>query len=122
MAQLAFRETANQDDNEGIFYTNYLQQIFSIQDFQCSSKDGTDANTVLENTVLTESDMEIQNCLYQNSYTAQCEVCNTGYALDEHKIVCSRIIDHCEEYDTSFACAKCEKDYIKSISLNGHHH
>lgn len=57
------------------------------------------------------------NCYYQNSYTAQCEICDEGYALDEHKLVCSRIIPNCKSYETAFECKKCEKGYILDIDL-----
>ena len=122
IAEQAFYETTEHDANNGSFYTNNFLHIFTSDHYFCTKKEGETNAVNNENTELTSININIQNCFYQNSYTGQCEICDEGYAIDELNLVCSRIIDHCEEYDSSFECKKCEKNYIRSIDMNGSHY
>ena len=93
--------------------------MFTFADFQCSAKAGTGfvGNNDNNTATVVDTDTDIQNCFYQNSYTNQCEICAKGYELDEKKLVCSRIIPNCKDYKSAYECEKCEKNYIKSMSL-----
>lgn len=54
-------------------------------------------------------------------YSGRCLYCHKGYALDANGLLCSKVIDYCKTYKTSYECKECEPNYSLFIDLNKPH-
>lgn len=88
ISQFAYSNSTVSDFPTGTFYENDLLHIFTRPLFQCTAKaNQIDYESNLDDTQGDEeSNLIIANCLYQNSFTAQCQICEENFVLDEDKL------------------------------------
>lgn len=100
----------------------FSENYFNDPNFQVLSKEVSESSEESTDYPDFKSNLRtFQNCRYFNPYTAECLYCHRGYALDSNGLICSRVIDYCKTYKTSYECQVCEINYQLFIDLSKPH-
>lgn len=94
-----------------------MENYFNDSNFQLLPIKGT-FPAIAEYPHFAENKRTFQNCRYFDPYNGKCLYCHEGYALDANGLICSRVIDYCAKYKTSYECQECEKGYQLFIDLS----
>ena len=114
-------------DTQQNFSYNFPSQIFNTANYQCVFDFNLDAtgNFALPGSPIPPqptvaptppANSQTLNCYFYDG-RGNCIYCLSGFRLDSTGLVCSRIIDQCDNYVNQYQCEDCKKGFRLNTTI-----